>query len=829
MYGQLKRKNSNKPMDDFEFGQGYQIGFKGLFFGGTLLAILIWGSSFLLNSITHFQNRKVSADHYLKASSLYDDSRNVDFGGKIQLDFTPVRDSDFAPQSKGLQWIKEADSISNDKGTYLLKEVDSEDKDKARYVIKSIVDDKYENILYDSKTFTYEEKEYEIKDLIASPDLKKALLRTDVTSNWRWSKFAVYWLLDVLSNTIVPILDSTTKFGAASWSPTSENIAYVLENNIFIKNLESGETTQVTFDGGDQKFNGRPDWVYEEEVFSGDLVLWWSHQGDKIAYLKLDDTDVPEYPLQYFADDDYAQYPKESKIKYPKAGFANPNVNVALYDLSTKSEEIVLDFKSEKISIENRIITDVQWFNQSLLVKTTNRASTLLETYLLEGGSEAQLLTTSSFEDGWFEVKQNSFYIPKDVEAGRAHDGYVDTVIVDGYLHLGYYSPPNNPEPVILTKGDFEVVSLSSVNFNTNDVYFSSSAISPIDRSLQSVNLFTKEVKNISKGPGVFGGSYSSGSRYLLLTYAGPEIPYQELVDLKENKVIKTLENNDKLKETLSKYAIPRKTYQIIEFEDEEGNLLKATSAETLPLNFNPKRKYPVLFFVYGGPGSQLVSKSFSVGFDQVVASQLDAIVVTVDGRGTGYNTLNSKLGANYKFIVRDNLGNHEAKDQIAAAKIYAKKPYVDELRIAIWGWSYGGYLTLKTLETDVEDPVFSYGLAVAPVTNWKLYDSIYTERYMRTPKENEDGYKELSVHKADNFKHVNKFFIAHGSGDDNVHMQNTLQLVDKLNQATVENFELMIFPDSDHSIKYHNGNVVVYDRILDFFRRAFRGDFKRV
>lgn len=834
MYSQLRRKNSSKLMEEFE-GPGYKgLTVRNLLVGGALLAILIWGSSFLLYTINALQSRNLTdaeISQYLKAKApplLYgndDGRRNMDFGGKIQLDFDAVRDDKFVPEVKSVQWIKEPLSIENDKGTFLVKEVDSQDKDKIKYVIRSIVDETYEHTLYDGKFFEYGSKQYEIEDLVASPDLNKAIIRTNGIHNWRYSKFSIYWILDITTHEIVPLVDVSTKVSAANWSPLSTHIAFILDNNVYIRSLVTGETEQATFDGSAQVFNGRPDWVYEEEVFGQEMVLWWSHAGDKIAYLKLNDTDVPEYQLESFVDEDgYPDYPTVNNIKYPKAGHTNPIVNVVVFEIGNNAKEQVLDFQSEKIKIEDRVVTGVSWINQSLLVTTSNRASTLLETYLLEG-KLAQLLRTETFDKGWFETNE-IVYVPRDPSKGREHDGYLDTVLVDGYSHLAYFSPPSNPVPHILTKGAFEVIRISSVNLNTNEVYFSSTAQGPINRSIQAVNLFKSGIKTINQGEGVFGGSFSSGSRYLLLSYSGPHVPYQKLIDLSNGRVIRTLEDNQKLKDTLTKYAIPERVFGTTKFKDaESGETLEAVSVETLPLNFDPKRKYPVLFYVYGGPGSQAASKAFRVNYDQVVASQLDAIVVTVDGRGTAYNTFN-KIGSQYKFIVRDRLGYYEARDQIAAAKVYAQKPYVDSSRIAIWGWSYGGYLTLKTLETDAEDSVFLFGASVAPVTNWKLYDSIYTERYMRTPQENKGGYEESAIHKAENFKHVKKFFVAHGTDDDNVHIQNTYHLLDRFNQASVENFELMIFPGSDHGIKFHNGNPVIYDRMLDFFKRAFRGDF---
>lgn len=357
---------------------------------------------------------------------------------------------------------------------------------------------------------------------------------------------------------------------------------------------------------------------------------------------------------------------------------------------------------------------------------------------------------------------------------------------------------------------------------------------SPVERHVHSVNLLDainskqlpviQNVTDTSK-EGFFSASFSAGSRYLLLTYNGPDIPYQQLIDLKSNEIVKTLQTNEKLAKKLEEYSIPKTRYSLVSLgKDESGEDIIANAVETLPLNFNPKLKYPVLFFVYGGPGSQLVTKTFKVDFSSAVAAELNAVVVTVDGRGTGFNTHN-KNGSQYKYIVRDLLGHYEPIDQINAAKVWSKKSYVDENRMAIWGWSYGGFMTLKTLETDTEH-VFKYGCSVAPVTKWKLYDSIYTERYMRTPQENPEGYTIASIHNTTNFHGVNRFLIMHGSGDDNVHFQNSLKLIDEFNMDSVENFDFMVFPDSDHSISYHNGNHVIYHRLLKWLRRAFNGEF---
>ncbi|KAK6456375.1 dipeptidyl aminopeptidase B [Scheffersomyces xylosifermentans] len=820
-----------------------QVSFKNFFFSGAILAILVWGSSFLIATIDSFRNsefRHHEIEQYLKTHSpplvhqkSYDFPSAFDASstGKIPLNFTAVRDGKFKPNYKSLQWIKEPESISNDKGTYVLKD---EKNGTVEYTIKSIVDESYQYTLYNGSSFEFEDVKYEIEALIASPDLTKAVLRTNSTHNWRHSTFALYWVLDVSTHTVNPIVDTTQKLAVTSWSPKSTDIAFILDNNVYVKNITSGKVVQVTFDGSAEVFNGKPDWVYEEEVFAGDIVLWWSPDGDKFTFLKSNDTEVPEFTIPYYVQDKHEDYPEVVKIKYPKAGYPNPIVELVIYDLVSGKDEL-LKLHSEKISADDRLITEVVWIANSVLVKTSNRASDLLEIFLINSEENtSKIVRTLTAEDSWFEITSNTLFVPKNASVGREQDGYIDTVVHEGYNHLAYFSPPDSEEGVLLTKGQWEVINgVKAFDYVKNEIYFVSTLKSSVERHIHSVNLLDKsvdgfpEIKNVTSGEGWFSGSFSSGTRYLLLTYDGPEVPYQKLIDLEESKDIKTIESNQHVIDNLDDYLIPEVHYEVVSLLDEEsGDHFLVNALETLPLNFDKNRKYPVLFFVYGGPGSQQVTKNFAVSFSSIVAAQLDAVVVTVDGRGTGYNNHNPDLGSKFKFIVRDRLGQFEPLDQIAAAKVWAEKSYVDPERIAIWGWSYGGFLTLKTLETDVKDEVFSYGVAIAPVTKWRLYDSIYTERYMRTPQENPVGYENAAIHNATNFEHVKKFFIGHGSGDDNVHVQNTLKLIDEFNIANVENFDFMIFPDSDHSIRYHNGNKIVYDRILEFLRKAFNGEF---
>ena len=803
---------------------------------GVVFLVLVWGSSFLISTIDRFlttlETKSYNDIHFHvqelelelnEAIYATPSNRPTEFGDKVPLNKKIFDEHVLSAKLHDIQWIKSPSSIQDDRGTYVIK--NEKKDDDFEVVIKSVADEEYNQVLIEKSHFEYNGASYKVEDFVASPDLKKVVLKTNVTSQWRHSSVGYYWILDVATQKVKPVFDE--KISTISWSPDSSKVAFIFNNNIYLRDISLDEALQVTDDGSAEIFNGKPDWVYEEEVFASDIVLWWSPTGDKFAFLKSNNSEVPEFIIPFYAQNKFEDYPEIVKIKYPKAGYPNPIVDIWTYDLKegkTKKH----DLKSKNIGLTERLITEVVWVGEEVLVKTSNRASDLLEVYLV--GEEAKSVRSHTADKSWFEITSHTLFVPKNKTAGRQKDGYIDTVVENGFNHLAYFSPPDSSKYELLTSGNWEVVNgVGAFDFNTNTIYFTSTMKSSIERHIHSINLFDRSddglpyIKDITVKEGYYSSSFSSGGRFLFLSVLGPDVPKQQINDLRMEKKVKIIEDNSELIEKLRKYVVPEVKHSTVELKDDEsGETFLANAAEVLPLNFDKKKKYPVLFQIYGGPGSQMVDKKWAISFNSLVAAELDAIVVTVDGRGTGYNNLNSKLGSNYKFIVRDQLGKYEPRDLISAANIWAEKPYVDRERIAIWGWSYGGFLTLKTIETDTKDPIFNYGVAIAPVTKWKLYDSIYTERYLRTPKENPLGYETGSIHNATNFKHAKKFFIGHGSGDDNVHVQHSLQLLDEFNLAEVENFEFMIFPDSNHGMTYHNGQKVVYDRILDFFKRAF-------
>lgn len=792
-----------------------------------LLIVLLWGAGFLVSAVTFLLIWRSSRLPQVDLSHVFPSTEYV--STKKSLTFEALREGEFRPQLKQVQWIHSPESATNDQGTYLLTDKDGS---ATKYVVKSISNESYLYNLYNDSFFSYGGRKYEIDELVASPDLSKALLRTNTTKGWRHSSLAVFWVLDVQTSLITPLHSESHKISTALWSPTSSGVAFISNNDIYVKDLDSGDSTRITTDGSANIFNGKPDWVYEEEVFASDIVMWWSPQGDKLAFLKFNDTLVPEFTIPYYVQEGHEEYPELVSIKYPKPGYTNPTVELVVANLGKHGDFRLHQAVLESEQITEKLITEVLWVSDDfVMVKTSNRASDMLEVFMVSAKDKAsaKLIRSHHAEKSWFEVTSTALYIPKNESLGRKVDGYVDVIVQDGFNHLAYFFPPENPHGVLLTQGQWEVLS-SQIDLQNNIVYFTSTLESSVQRHFYSVNLLdaisgVPVARKLTNGTSWYSGSFSSGSRYLLLNYQGPGVPNQRLVDLHSLATVKTIETNAALRKVVAEYDLPRKNISTVSLGHDEasGEDIEANMVETFPPGFDPNKKYPVLFYVYGGPGSQEVNNVFSVGFSDIVAARLNAVVVTVDGRGTGFN--NRMTNSRFKFCVRDQLGHYEAIDQISAAKVWAQKPYVDADRIAIWGWSYGGFLTLKTLESDA-DHVFSYGVAVAPVTKWRLYDSVYTERYLRTPQENPEGYATASIQYAERFKDVKRFLVMHGSGDDNVHFQNSLRLLDDFNLAEVENFDFMVFPDSDHSIRFHNGNSVVYDRILGWLRRAFNNDF---
>lgn len=736
----------------------------------------------------------------------------------------------WAPKSQSISWI--ADPEGHDG---LLLEQGAANKDFL--VVEDVRSNQGDNSsaadtlarsrsLMKSQHFRYKGKPYRpdwLKPspdwLKPSPDLKKVLLGVDKEKNWRHSFTAVYFVLDVASGDVEPLFPDNdgARIQLATWSPTSDAISFTLDNNLYLRILSGdGKASRITTDGGPDCFYGVPDWVYEEEIFGDRTATWWSDNSRYMAFLRTNETRVKEFPVEYHLSrpsgtkppEGEEAYPEVRQIKYPKPGSPNPVVDLQFFDVVHQdvfSVDIGDDFADD-----DRIINNVLWAGNQVLVKQTNRVGDHLKVVLVDVADRSAKtvndVNVAEIDGGWLEVSHKMTYIPANPAKGRPHDGYVDTVIHQDFEHLAYFSPLNSSEPLMLTSGSWEVEDApSAVDLDNGLVYFVATRESSIQRHVYSVKLDGSDLKPVTdtSSDAYYAVSFSEGAGFALLSYQGPDIPYQKVISTPSTPTHydRTIEDNAQLAERARKHELPVIKYGTLDL----GGGVSVNYKERRPPHFNPSRKHPVLFQQYSGPNSQSVTKRFAVDFQSYVAGALGYVVVTVDPRGTGF------LGRKHRVAVRSRLGLLEAQDHIAAARHFASLDYVDGARLAIWGWSYGGFATLKTLEQDA-GRTFSYGMAVAPVTDWRFYDSIYTERYMRLPADNAAGYDASMVANASALGQNTRFLLMHGTADDNVHLQNSLHLLDALDLAGVENYDVHVFPDSDHSISFHNANRIVYD-----------------
>ncbi|KAK4238960.1 putative dipeptidyl peptidase 4 [Achaetomium macrosporum] len=677
-------------------------------------------------------------------------------------------------------------------------------------------------------------------DYQISTDRSKVLWAVNYTKQYRHSYFAGYLIQDVATGETEPLVkDSKADIQFATWNPTSSSqIAFVHGNNLFI--WENGTTSRITNSGGPDMFNGVPDWVYEEEVFGSNYALWYSPDGEYIAFLSFNETGVETFTVPYYMNNQPVPppYPRELKLRYPKVGTKNPTVSLNLLDVRARS--------SSQVSIdawpaEDLIVGEVAWVtdgHDKLIYRAFNRVQDHEKLVLVDTKSKSSVITWErDGSDGWLDNNLAITYIgPIKSKAGRSRRGkdhdkpdkdryYLDLSDASGWNHLYLFSLDGRTN-ISLTAGEWEVASIAKVDTARGLVYYTSTEHHPTERHLYSVSYLTgKKTPLVDPSvPAVWSASFSASGGFYILRYAGPDVPYQELYSVNNtSSPIRTINSNAKLHAALQSYRLPNITY--LDLPHPSGVNLSAMLR--LPATFDPTKKYPVLLTPYGGPGAQEVSKAFQpLDWNAYIASdpELEYITLTVDNRGTGFR------GRAFRSSVAGRLGELEAQDQIWAAKYLSEaRSWVDAERIGIWGWSYGGYLTAKVIE--VGDEAIAFGIATAPVADWRLYDSIYTERYMKSLEGNEAGYNTSAVRHAEGFKGLRgRFSLQHGTGDDNVHFQNSAALADLLMGAGVGAHKLSVtfFADSDHGIRYHGQNAFVYkqlsERLLEERRREGNG-----
>jgi len=624
-----------------------------------------------------------------------------------------------------------------------------------------------------------------------SDDETKILFTRDEEPLYRRSSKANYFIYDLKSEKIVP-LSKNGKQRLATFSSDGSKVAFVRDNNIFIKNFsqEVDNEYQVTTDGKvNEIINGATDWVYEEE-FEFSKAFFWSPDGDKLAYYRFDESKVKEYQLTYYGD----LYPEEYKYKYPKAGENNSLISVFIYNLNSKKTTPVDIGKETDIYIPR-----IKWTEDPgiLALYRMNRHQNELELLLADAGSGITHVIYKETNKYYIEINDN-WHFMKDKQ------NFIMTSEKDGYRHIYLYNLKGE-EVLQITRGNWDVIGSNGVDEKNGILYYTSSESSPLDKDIYSITLDGKNKTRLTSGSGTNSPEFSKTFSYYMNRRSDINTPPNIAIYKPDGREVRMLENNAKLREIRESYSFSNAEF--FKFTTSEGIMLNGWMLK--PPDFDPLKKYPVLFTIYGGPGSQTVVNGWgTVSSWNQLWSQNGIIVVSVDNRGTG------NRGEEFKKCTYLQLGKYETIDQIEAAKYLGSLPYVDKTRIGMWGWSFGGYLTLSCLTKGAD--YFSFGIAVAPVTNWKYYDNIYTERYMRTPQENPEGYEQNSpINHVDKIK--GKLLLIHGMADDNVHTQNSYDLMTTLVAANKQ-FESQFYPNSNHGI--YSGKNTVYHlnkRMTDF------------
>ncbi|KIY67818.1 dipeptidyl aminopeptidase [Cylindrobasidium torrendii FP15055 ss-10] len=666
-----------------------------------------------------------------------------------------------------------------------------------------------------------------------SADMKYLLLKADYKKQWRHSSFGNYYIHDIAAKSTKPLVPPTNPptTAYANWSPSGQSIAFVSGNDLYVlASPTSGTPTRVTSSGSTTLFHGVPDWVYEEEVFSDEFALWWSPDSNKVAFLKLDEAKVEEYTFPIYNPTDNSStitpYPSETTMKYPKPGYANPLVDIFVYDID-KKDTIELDWPN-RFPREDAVIQEVTWVgDDELIIKEVTRNATAgsvvyFDAKDLTKGQIVRKLGKEGEEgdNGWIEPNQNIHPV---------EGGYLDVVPTkDGWSHIALFSPVNSSEPIWLTSGAWEVTSgIKAFDKKNNTVYFEAASPTPVERNLYSVSLpkdngapstVSLTASPQEDIPSYYSSSFSPEAGYYVLTYLGPDVPWQRIIKADSPSFDYVLSSNIDLRNTTSVYEAPTIIHSTL---NNDGYDLNVVEMRPPRMDGSGRTKYPVLFKVYGGPNSQTVNQRFSREWEHYLACSLEYVIVSIDGRGTAAG------GRGLRSVVKDNLGWYEVIDQVAAAREWASRDYVDPQRIGVWGWSYGGYMAAKVVEKAAG--VHTLAMSVAPVTDWRLYDSVYTERYMGLPKDNVAGYDNSSVSDMEGFKSVD-YLLAHGSGDDNVHYSNSARLLDMLTTAKVRTgFWFRMFTDSDHGISTRGAHQEIYEYLTAFLMEKWgRGGRRR-
>ena len=605
---------------------------------------------------------------------------------------------------------------------------------------------------------------------------------------YRRSYKAAVYDYDVRRNYVKPITDSKEKVMIPTFSPDGRMCAFVKDNNIWIRKFDFDTEVQVTKDGALNKIlNGTTDWVYEEE-FAVTNLMAWSPDSEYLAYVRTDETEVPEYSMQVYGD---GLYPSYYNFKYPKAGQKNSTVSVKAYSVQTRDTKH-LDVPMDEDGYIPRI-TFTQNASQ-LAVMTLNRHQNIFNMYYVNPKSGVSRLILR---------EENECYVDSE-RLSSIHflsNGFTYVSEQDGYAHIYLYSPTGVLQKQI-TQGNWDVTRLIGYDEATKNTYYESAEESPLRRAVYKID--AKGVKTrLTPEEGTNSAAFSANYAYFVNRYSNANTPMKITVnETKSRKVLRTLQDNAELRERLAQYRFGKKEFFTL--MTKSGFELNAWMVK--PANFDESKKYPVMMTQYSGPNSQQVLDSYSFDWEQYLAAN-GIIIVCVDGRGTGAR------GEAFRKCTYLRMGEKESQDQVEAAQALGQYPYIDAGRMAIWGWSFGGYNTLMALS--VGHGTFKVGIAVAPPTDWKYYDTVYTERYMRTPQENFDGYAATSpLKKVKDLE--GKLLLIHGTADDNVHFMQSMEYAEALVQADKQ-FDMHVYKDRNHGISGGNTRYHLYTKMSNY------------
>ncbi len=657
-------------------------------------------------------------------------------------------------------------------------------------IVQGLVADELEKtkVLVPKSILVYNSQPITVAGYDFNANEQKVLLWTAPKAIYRRSFEAFYFLYDLSTQKLEALDAEHAPQTLAEYSPDGKKVSFIHGNDIFIKDLSTGKIQKITEDGKRNKIiNGTTDWVYEEE-FAITKAYGWSPDSRYLAFLKFDEREVPEFQMAMYGE----LYPAQYKYKYPKAGEVNSKVSLHIVDLQTaKIAPVKLD--------TYEYIPRLNWSAKSnqLIVQTMNRHQNELNYWFIS--CEGKKMDVRKF---YTETASTYVEVDNNLVLLANGQGLIRTSEQSGFNHLYLLNFDGTSKAI--TKGEWDVIEFLGIDESKQLLYFSSAEPGAIYKSIHSIGLDGTDQKMISNAYGYHNATFLKGMNYFIHTFSNANTPPVISLRKANGELVRTLEDNAALADKMKNELLSRKTFLMISTPDIDLN-----ASLILPVNYNPAKKYPVFVNVYGGPGHNEVLDSWDGNdyfFHQLLAQE-GYMVLSIDPRGTQYR------GAAFKKSTYLQLGKLEIQDVLQATKVFAQRPDVDASRLGIMGWSYGGFMS--SLAMTKGEGLFKVGIAVAPVTNWRFYDNIYTERFMQTPQENAKGYDDNSpINFAKDLQ--GKYFLIHGAADDNVHYQNSMEMINALVKANKQ-FDLFIYPNKNHGIYGGNTRNHLFNMIHDY------------